>query len=328
MINGVVPVIDIGPALIGSGRRDVVDQLRAAISSVGFLQIVGHGFPGERVDAAYRSMWELETWSEDRLAEVLRPRAASRGVFQKFGDDGRLEQMAMQFIPYDTAEEAEALGASRGHLDFFSPNVWPTFAPDFRDIWKRYGAAARTLGRQLMSMFAEALDLPVDHYEADFVHDVTLFSVNWYPKQPRARTGAKAVVLNRAHADSGMLTIVHQRGNYEGLQVRGESGWVTVPIIDDAFVLNIGHLMRRATNGSWPATIHRVVSGHDEGAERKSIAMHFMPNIDTVVAPVPSTVGEDGPLFEPISTYSWQAEYMAEYALADWVKPTQTAAIT
>jgi isopenicillin N synthase-like dioxygenase len=90
-----------------------------------------------------------------------------------------------------------------------------------------------------------------------------------------------------------------------------------VPLRDDAFVIDIGHLLSRWTNGRFPATVHRVVAGPTPAHQRRSIAMVFLPNVDQVVAPVPTMVGEEGPRFEPISAYDWQQQYMREVVLVN-----------
>lgn len=307
-----IPTVDLS-------RADAATRLRDAITTVGFVQIVGHGFDLGLVDEAYASMDDVELrWTEEQRAALDRPRDLSRGLFRRWTDDGVLDRMIFQFVPYDSLDDARAAGAAGGHDDFFVPNAWPVFAPEFTDVWKRYEAASRTLCRSLLGLFALALDLPPDHFDAIAEHDITLHSVNWYPRQPARSVGDDAIVMNPAHADSGLVTLLHQRGTYEGLQVRLDGRWVTVPVVDDAFVINIGHLMRRVTNGTWPATIHRVVSGTTTDDQRNSIATHFIPAIDAVLAPVPSTVGPDGPRFEPISSYDWQHEFMERYVLRQW----------
>lgn len=324
-----IPIIDISPALRSSGvgdHRVVAARLRDAIRSVGFVQIVGHGFDRSLLDDAYDAMRAVELdWTAEQRASMDRPRASSRGLFRRWDDDGFLDRMIFQFIPYDDVADAEAKGACRGRNDFFTPNVWPEFDPGFTETWKRYEEASRFLCRVLLDLFADALDLPFDFFEPVSSRDVSLHSVNWYPPQPAGAIGDEAVVLNPAHADSGLVTLLHQRGSYEGLEVRIDGDWVKVPAIDEAFVVNIGHLMRRVTNGQWPATIHRVVSGTTVDDERHSIATHFIPDIDAVLGPVPSTIDADGPRFSPISTYAWQQEFMERYVLEQWSEANASA---
>jgi isopenicillin N synthase-like dioxygenase len=310
-----IPVIDIGPVLAGADATPVVAEFRHALTEVGFLQIVGHGLDPALVEGAYSSMAQIAALPEEERRALVRPRASSRGLFEEIDDRGRVLNRALQFITYDDLAAAEADDAVGGHPDYFVPNVWPEQLPGFRTTWKDYGEAARALARVLMSLFARALELPADYFDEPFGKDVTLFSVNLYPPQPVDDDYHEDVILN-PHADSGGLTVLHQRGDYEGLQVRGrDGGWVTVPLRDDAFVINIGHLMSRWTNGRFPATVHRVVAGPTPAEQRQSIAMFFLPNVDQVVAPVPTTVGAEGPRFEPISAYDWQQQFMKEVVL-------------
>jgi hypothetical protein len=59
-----------------------------------------------------------------------------------------------------------------------------------------------------------------------------------------------------------------------------------------------------------PRGHRRAVPAHS----RSSIATFFLPNIDEVIAPLPGTA-VDGALYEPISTYDWQHQFMTKYVL-------------
>lgn len=314
-----VPTVDMSDCLQGRDDGNVVDAVRSAMADVGFLQIVGHGVPSDVIAAAHDSIQAIDDLPADQRLALMRPRKTSRGVFEQFADDGHMLSRGYQFVPYDTLAEAERAGAVFGHPDYFEPNVWPDDGGAFREIWKVYGSYTRPLARTLMTLFARALGLQPDYFDPIFARDVSLFSANWYPKQPAAALGER--VLLQAHPDSGVLALLHQRGTYEGLQIIDRDGsWSTVPIDPDAYVINIGHLMSRWTNGRWPATIHRVLAGTSPEHFRSSIAMFYLPNLNEVVAPLPTMVGAEGPHFEPITAYDWQQQFMEEYVLAryDW----------
>jgi isopenicillin N synthase-like dioxygenase len=315
-----VPTIDVRASVNGEPDAAVIETLRVAMTEVGFLQIVGHGVPLDLIDAAHDSIQRIDELSPPQRRALMRPRKTSRGVFEQLADDGHLLSRGYQFIPYDTLADAEEAGAVFGHPEYFEPNVWPEDdGGAFRALWKEYGSYSRPLAHVMMGLFASALGLERDHFRPAFAHDVSLFSLNWYPKQPTAALGER--VLLHAHPDSGVLALLHQRGNYEGLQIVDRTGdWSTVPIEPDAYVINIGHLMSRWTNGEWPATIHRVVAGTSPDHFRSSIAMFFLPNLDEVVEPLPTMIGADGPRFAPITAYDWQQQFMEEYVLAryDW----------
>jgi isopenicillin N synthase-like dioxygenase len=310
-----IPVLDIGPALTGEGTAAVVDALRHACVEVGFLQIVGHGVPRDLIDEVYSTAGLLRRLSPADKASLTSPTGHHfRGLVARRDDEGRPLVESLQVNTYDDADAAVADGVDPEYADYFHPNVWPDI-PGIRDAWVQCAAHTRSLGRSLIRLFALALALPEGHFDSYFANDVTQFGINWYPPQPVcADFGAEIEprVLQVAHADSGVLTVLHQRGDYEGLQVRTQAGsWANVPVLDDAFVVNIGELMSRWTNGRWPATVHRVVAGPDPNVSRTSVVTFVLPSVDTVIAPLPTTVGEDGSLYPPVTPYEWEVAYIS-----------------
>jgi isopenicillin N synthase-like dioxygenase len=321
-----IPVIDISPAAAPTGaegdaanRADldaVVGELRRACTEVGFLQITGHGVPRDLMAAVYDTVTALAgLTTEEKVALVSPTGHQFRGLVGGWDDDGHVLVESLQVNMYDTAADAMAAGVDERYAPYFHPNVWPAIA-GLKDAWLACSTATRGLGRTLMGLFARALDLPESYFEADFQLDVTQFGINWYPPQPPV-ANPRERVLTRAHADSGVLTILHQQGGYEGLQVLSRDGdWVDVPVLPEAFVINIGNLMHRWTNGAWPATMHRVVASGDANASRASIVTFYLPAVDTVIAPLATMVGAGGPVFEPVMQFDWEGQYLKAEGLA------------
>jgi isopenicillin N synthase-like dioxygenase len=310
-----IPVIDIAPASDRDGRAAVVAAIRQACTNVGVLQITGHGVPLDLLDAVYDSVDRLARLTPDEKAALLSPTGHRfRGLVDGRDEDGRVLVESLQVNVYDTPADAVAAGVDERYRSYFHPNVWPDI-PGLRAAWLACAAATRRLGLTLMGLFAETLDLPASYFAPCFDLDVTQFGINWYPPQPPV-DDPRARVLTRAHADSGVLTILHQRGGYEGLQVLSRDGtWVDVPVLGEAFVINIGHLMHRWTNATWPATMHRVVASGDPAAFRTSIVTFFLPAVDTVIAPLPTMVGFEGPRFPAVMQYNWESEYLESEGL-------------
>lgn len=78
-----------------------------------------------------------------------------------------------------------------------------------------------------------------------------------------------------AHKDYGFLTLLLQ-DEVGGLQVRSGDGYLDVPPLPGAFVVNLGELLEIATDGYLSATDHRVVS--PPGAvERFSVPFFYNP---------------------------------------------------
>src|SRR5206468_2314161 len=70
-----------------------------------------------------------------------------------------------------------------------------------------------------------------------------------------------------AHRDYGCLTLI--RSDASGLEVQTRDGeWLPVEAPAGGYVVNIGDLLARWTNGRWVSTLHRVV-GRDGASPRR-----------------------------------------------------------
>ena len=324
-----IPTIDLSGALAAdaAGREDdpallaVVDTLRHTGTEIGFMQVVGHGVPMELIDQVYAQGRRIAALDDAAIAALASPTGHRfRGLAVKRDEGGRILHGQFQNNTYENADQAMADGVAASFAGYFHPNVWPAGLPEVRTAFEACALATRALGRSLVRLFARAMDLPPDHFDACFAHDVTQFGYNWYPAQPDG--GGEVLddgrrLVGQAHADSGCLTVLHQRGNYEGLQVRTpDDEWIEVPVVPDAFIINIGELMGRWTNAGWIATMHRVVSGRQPTDARESIVTFLLPAVDTVIAPLASMIGDEGPLFEPVTPYDWESTYLRKIGYA------------
>jgi isopenicillin N synthase-like dioxygenase len=97
------------------------------------------------------------------------------------------------------------------------------------------------------------------------------------------------------HTDFGAITLLAQ-DDVGGLAVKTPGGdWVDVPPVDGAFVMNVGDMLKRWSNGRLRSTPHRVTNR--TGRERYSVPYFYDPHVSTLIAPLP---GLGDPAFEPI----------------------------
>jgi isopenicillin N synthase-like dioxygenase len=310
-----VPVINVAPFHEGDAatKRAIAAQVGQAIHDIGFLVITGHGVDPElirKVQAVSNAFFDL---SEGEKNRVLRPapdvtrgyiplEAESVGRSQGLDVPGDLNESLM-IGPVDVPETDYFFGPAAGK--HFHPNLWPANPPELRALYEEYFRAMGALAEDLMAMFALALDLDEDFFADKINHHISRLRVRNYPAplvppQPgQLRAGV--------HADYGSLTILRAEDKPGGLQVLNRAGeWVDVPIAPDSYIINIGELMARWTNGLWKATLHRVVNPPAElasASRRLSLVFFHNPNYDAPVAALPGTVPEgEAPKFPPTTS--------------------------
>jgi isopenicillin N synthase-like dioxygenase len=146
-----------------------------------------------------------------------------------------------------------------------------------------YVDAMNQLGRRVAGVLAVSLDLPPDAFSEMLAQPLTYSQLFHYPPAPspdgRSRFGAGA------HSDWGFLTILLQ-DDVGGFEIRGgDSGWQPVPPVANTFVIILGEMVLRLTNGFYRPATHRVAV-NASGRSRYSMPTFFDPPYDDVIAPV------------------------------------------
>jgi isopenicillin N synthase-like dioxygenase len=94
------------------------------------------------------------------------------------------------------------------------------------------------------------------------------------------------------------------------LQICDKAGdWHDVPPHPDSFVVNVGDLMSRWTNGRWRSTLHRVMNPSRAltgSTQRMSMVAFTGPNAATEIVPLPTCVSEANPArFGPVNAQEY-----------------------
>jgi len=271
-----LPVVD-----LRADPGQLREGLREAAHEVGFFYLTGHDVPDElagRVLEVARRLFELPQADKDAIAMVRSPHF--RGYTRLGGELTRGEVDWREQI--DIGPERRSIGGS-GKPDYLwlqGPNQWPAALPELRRIIDEWDAALSRVARTLLRHWAAALGSPPDVFDSAFAETpATLIKVVRYPARAATTQGVGA------HRDSGVLTLLLAEPCSRGLQVRrggrGDSGegWIDVPPLDGAFIVNIGELLEVATRGYLRATEHRVNLGAP-APERISVPYFFNPRLD------------------------------------------------
>jgi isopenicillin N synthase-like dioxygenase len=317
--DGYVPVINMGRGYNGSADQlAVAEAVALACRSSGFFMVTGHRVPAaaiERVLASSATFFGLP--QQEKMAVVADP---SDPLMRGFSwparprEDGK---EAALFVPpdlsesyvincYGNSDEAPVLPAGADSR-LLLPNKIPS-VPGFKDSYRAYYAQMERLAMEIMQLFALALGLPADWFNDKFDRHMTSLSVNYYPAQENPPADRRQL-RKAAHTDWGTLTILYQEEGRTGLQVWSKrDGWVDIPSVPGALVVNIGDLMARWTGDDWSSTVHRVVNPPpaEAGQARYSFAFFHQPNHDAIIECIPSCEDpQKGPKYRPIRSFEY-----------------------
>jgi len=307
-----IPVIDLAPYLVGAPEAldRTANQLRLALTEIGFYFIVNHGVTEAEVRDIYRQAARFHALPLDEKMKVRIDRH-NVGYLPMRGDT--LRTSTVQTVT--KANLNEALFVARDlpvdHPDvkadrrFRSANQWPAALPGFRESVVAYCDSMERLILKLMPLYARALDLPAAYFDAPFSDCQYKLRMTHYPPQDAPADDEFGIA---PHTDTSFLTLLAPN-DVPGLSIRTQSGtWIDAPSIPGAYVVNGGQMLQRWTNDFFLATPHRAVNR--SGGERYALAFFCDSNIDWPVASVPTTVGPDRPPKFPTTYYT---DYMALY---------------
>ncbi|KAJ4381913.1 hypothetical protein N0V86_003282 [Didymella sp. IMI 355093] len=229
------------------------------------------------------------------------------------------------------AEEGDGGPGTRKTLQ--GPNLWPEQPAELRSVYEAYITQVTEVGRALVRAMGVALSLGPPDADARVAdrgsEDEEVFVRNcdesfWvmrminYPPLPevissQAKDAVEEISAAKredtiesqfscgAHTDYGCVTLLLTDPTPGALQVQLKDGtWLPADPIPGAFVVNIGDMIERWTNGMWKSTMHRVIHRGDggvngvEGGGRVSVPFFFEPNFDAMVKPLEKCVKDSG----------------------------------
>ncbi|MEV6986369.1 2-oxoglutarate and iron-dependent oxygenase domain-containing protein [Sphaerisporangium sp. NPDC051017] len=326
-----IPVIDLDLALSGDAPEELLASAREAAEQVGIIQVVNHGVPEELIDEFHDRVGAILALPRERKAELASPTGHPYRGWRQWPDDfGRLELERYMIGQFETPEEAVAAGLRPEYAALYAhPNVWPAGDPGLRELARRYHDASVGVAERVLALYARVLDVPVSTFPVSGRPYHTSFVVNDYPTWTYGGNADASEVADAdkllllEHADGSALTVLHQRGDYAGLQGQAPDGsWVPVPIVPGALQVFSGYILTAWTNGRLRPGRHRVVAGGT--VTRRSTGVFWHPSLDSVIEPLPPFAGEDSD-FEPYLLWDQASRQVEEY-LQVFGRPDQIAA--
>ncbi|GAB2658366.1 2-oxoglutarate and iron-dependent oxygenase domain-containing protein [Gordonia jinhuaensis] len=307
-----VPVVDIS-AYVQDGtpaeREKVAKAMDDACSTVGFIQVTGHGIDDSVTDGLASAMddffgLDLESKKGYKVEGANRgytaPKTESLSLSAGVEAASRMNDF---FEAYNVGVEARSFTDLDLDEGDYGVNVWPQIE-GYRDRVQTYFAEASRVAYTLTSIFADALGLESDFFDRITDHSIDVLRMNNYALPPGTEVTLDGDLTGMGeHTDFGIVTVLWA-DQVRGLQVLGRDGaWNDVSPADGALLINLGDLTARLTNDRWMSTLHRVkppvVNGTIE--RRRSAAFFRDGNADAVISTLPSHLEYDnGMAYEPI----------------------------
>lgn len=275
-------------------RAATLAAIRDAFENVGYFYAANFGPSQASVEAVFDQARRFHALSDDHKRTALQSTGGSQRGWIPLGTEPAYEagtvarcesfDLAMD-LPGEHSSEFGGLGA----------NIWPDDLPGFQEVVYGWYLAARAAARRLFAAFAEMYDLPTDTFTRfESERSSSMMRLLRYP--PNEGQVADHIVGISAHTDYEAFTLMSQTA--PGLQLLARNGeWIDPPVVEDRFIVIVGDMLERLTNGTLRATRHRVL---DTEWERLSLILFNAFDADAVIAPLPQFVSADNPpRFEP-----------------------------
>lgn len=297
---GDIPIVDLEPWRTSGSRADleaaatVLDQ---ALREVGFHQLVGHGIPRSTTDRILEQTERFHQLDDDvKLAIAMdRPDWPIGGVGYLPYDHHKLPKRATPNA------NAAFLIKRDGDVDI-DANQWlaEEHLPGFRAGVTAYAHTISTLAFQMLPVYATALGLAPDFFNAAFADPFWRLRLTHYPAAKPAVEAATETFGISPHVDTTFMTLLLTDGPGLVIYSHSRQGWIQVPVVDDALVVNAGELLRQWSNDVVLSTRH--YARNPSAGDRYSVPFFYNANADYVMECLPSCQGPDNPpRYPPIS---------------------------
>ena len=296
-----IAVLDLSPLYTNDpeGVERLAARFLKAYSTAGFAYISYHGIPDELVEKVFQASERFHALPfEEKMKVALDknhrgfiPINTSTDVNSKLANVKRPNQSESFMIMRE--DSADCPDVSQNTY-LAGPNQWPELA-DFQEQVSAYHDAMSLLGNRLIYLAAIALGMDPTQLLTPFRTPTTWLRLLYYP--PTNPIDGDDLYGSAPHTDFGALTILAQ-DDIGGLQVQTPSGaWINAPHIPGTFVVNVGDMLHRWSNGVLKSTPHRVIN--QSGQPRYSCPFFFDPHVSTEISPVMECVSETYPALFP-----------------------------
>ena len=289
-----IPKIDISGVDHNEFPKTLLEKFYHAYNTYGFGYIVNHDIEKDLIDQLFQASKTFHSLPlSEKMKVVLDDNHrgyiainTSTDVNSKLAEVKKPNQSASFMMMREDKTQIANVYLS-------GPNQWPEIA-GFRETLEKYTSQMTKLGKKLIKLSLMSVGIK-DHSILNSFETPTIWlRLLHYPPIPKS--SPSDLYGSAPHTDFGCLTILTQDG-IGGLQVQTKNGdWIDIPKVEGTFVVNVGDMLHRLTNGLLRSTPHRVIN--KSGQERFSCPFFFDPHVNTNIQPLQGT---GKPKFSPIN---------------------------
>ncbi|NOE34611.1 MULTISPECIES: isopenicillin N synthase family oxygenase [unclassified Ruegeria] len=280
-----IPVLDLAPLIRGKDTTQLAQAFLEAYGQTGFGYVINHGVDPSLRAAIFDASKRFHALPVDAKQSIALDKNhrgyiainTSTDVNSDLAEVTKPNQSASFMMMREDAEVDPDVYLS-------GPNQWPDLE-GFRETCEAYARAMTELGHKLLGLALASIGSADRSIMAAFEEPTIWLRLLHYP--PQSAHAPEDLFGSAPHKDFGVLTLLAQ-DDVGGLQVQTPAGhWVDAPPMEDAFVVNVGDMLHRLSNGKLLSTPHRVINS--SGQERYSIPFFFDPHVSANIAPLAGT---------------------------------------
>ncbi|KAL4865754.1 hypothetical protein BDV12DRAFT_199832 [Aspergillus spectabilis] len=306
-------------------RREFGQALLNGFTTTGFVKLINHGFSKDEISDIFQWNQRFFDLSNDHKAAIRndegpKPQRGWSSVgAEKTGflnPGGKLSLARGTSNDRQDAKEHFDIGPA-GDQEF--QNKWPEeqTLPGFQESMNSYFERSQAITLELLEALAIAMGVPKGTFVGLCQGHASELRLNHYPSIPVQTIEEGKTSRIWPHTDFGIITLLAQ-DDIGGLEIQDRnhpSEFVPVNREDPSeFVVNIGDILERWTNGRLRAGLHQVTAPrhmHDRGNEvlppRRSIAFFLKPHRQMSVASISHFVADDqAPKYEDMTALAYQ----------------------
>ncbi len=310
-----IKVCDISKFLSGSEaeKKEFAHDLGAALESIGFAIITGHGVAVELYQDAQK-----------KIAEIFEDIPVEERMPYKYEREGSVNQgyfpiKETTVIHPDLVEgwvfcrRAFNLGGPYTESDY-----WPR--PGYESFFRKIVQAHEELILPIMQSILTYLGCDPNLYDEKLTETNFGFRLNYYPPIS-SEDDASGAGRMLGHEDVDLFTLLPAQ-EVEGLQVlnRENNKWIRLNAPPGSIILNTGDYMQRITNDRLPSTTHRVSKPSNKVLNQKpriSLPMAIYVWEDEILEVLPCL---ENPKYPPVSAVKFHTNITSKYYGDDYAK--------